>query len=439
MQDTILMWNEKAETMDRKELKVLQLQKLQQTVKDAYEKVPFYRKAFEKKGIKPEDIQTLDDLQKIPFTVKDDLRDNYPFGMCAVPLEKVVRIHASSGTTGKPIISPYTRSDLVLFEECMARSLVSGGVTPDDVLFNAFGHGLFTGGLGFHFGSERVGAVTVPVGAGFSKRQVTLWQDLGATVLACTPSYALVLAETAQEMGISKRDIDLRVGFFGAEPWSEQMRRDIEERLGLEAYDIFGLTELIGPGVAIECSRHEGLHIMEDHFLPEIIDPQTGELQKPGEKGELVLTSLSREALPLLRYRTRDITILNEEPCSCGRTSLRMGRIMGRSDDMLIIKGVNVFPSQIESVILNEEAVEPHYQIMVDRVKNLDRLEVKVEAREEWYNQGEEIIKKIEQKISRKLRDTLLISANVKVVAPKFIQRSEGKAKRVIDRRRHLA
>ena len=340
------------EKMPRKDLEQLQLERLQAKVRVVYEKVPFYRQAFKEKGVTPDDIQTLSDLTKLPFTSKLDFRDNYPFGLMAVPHDQVVRIHSSSGTTGKPIIAPYTQGDIDTWSEIMARTLAAGGATKDDVIQNAYGYGLFTGGLGFHYGAERLGASVIPTSGGNTKRQILLLQDLETTVITCTPSYALILDETAKDMGIDLRDTKLRLGFMGAEPWSEQMRGDIEERLGILAINIYGLTEIIGPGVSVECPYKCGMHIAEDHFLVEVINPETGEQLPYGEEGELVITTLTKEAQPVIRFRTKDIVSLNPEPCDCGRTLVRMSRVTGRSDDMLIVRGVNVFPSQIESVLL---------------------------------------------------------------------------------------
>ena len=431
-----LIWDKLNECMPREERKILQAKRLRDLVTRCYNNVPFYKRKFQELGITPDDIKSLNDLSRLPFTVKTDLRDNYPFGLFAVPLEDVVRVHASSGTTGKPIVGGYTRNDLNIWAEVMARVLTAGGVTSKDVVQLAYGYGLFTGGLGFHYGSERVGATTVPAASGLSQRQIMLWQDFGTTALGCTPSYALSLAETAAELGVNiKEDVKLRVGFFGAEPWTDEMRREIEDKLNIEAFDIFGLTELIGPGVAAECCCHDGLHIQEDHFLAETIDPKTGETLPYGEEGELVLTSLTKEAFPVIRYRTRDITVLDTSPCACGRTTVRMKKITGRSDDMMVIRGVNVFPSQIESVLLNQKGLIGQYQIIVNRVKNLDTMEVQVEADEELYRAGREAIERKEQEVARELNQTLVLGAKVTIVEHKSIARSEGKAKRVIDNR----
>jgi len=430
------MWNPEAECMPRSKREEIQFERLKATVKRCYENVPFYRKKFDEVGIKPEDIKSLDDLEKLPFTTKDDLRENYPFGMFAVPMDRIVRIHASSGTTGKPTVVGYTKHDIEVWAEVMARTLGCGEVTSSDIIHNAYGYGLFTGGLGIHYGAEKIGATVIPMSGGNTKRQVMLMRDFQPTVLTCTPSYALYMAEVAEEMGIDLKELPLRVGFFGAEPWSESMRRQIEERLGLVALDIYGLSEIIGPGVANECMYKNGLHIFDDHFIPEIVDPETGERLPYGQEGELVITCITKEALPLIRYRTRDITKLIPDPCPCGRTHIRMGRVTGRTDDMLIIRGVNVFPSQIESVLMEIEEVEPHYQIIVDRVNQLDVLEVQVEVNERIFSDEVKKLESIRRKIEDELKAVLGISAVVTLVEPKTIQRSEGKAKRVIDRRK---
>ena len=424
------------EKMPRKDLEQLQLERLQAKVRVVYEKVPFYRQAFKEKGVTPDDIQTLADLTKLPFTSKLDFRDNYPFGLMAVPHDQVVRIHSSSGTTGKPIIAPYTQGDIDTWSEIMARTLAAGGATKDDVIQNAYGYGLFTGGLGFHYGAERLGASVIPTSGGNTKRQILLLQDLETTVITCTPSYALILDETAKDMGIDLRDTKLRLGFMGAEPWSEQMRGDIEERLGILAINIYGLTEIIGPGVSVECPYKCGMHIAEDHFLVEVINPETGEQLPYGEEGELVITTLTKEAQPVIRFRTKDIVSLNPEPCDCGRTLVRMSRVTGRSDDMLIVRGVNVFPSQIESVLLAIEGVEPHYMIVVDRqhVFKSDELEIWVEVSEEVFSDEMQKMEKLEQRLREEMDSVLGISAHIKLVEPKTITRTEGKAKRVVDR-----
>jgi phenylacetate-CoA ligase len=424
------------EKMSREELEKLQLQRLQEKVAYVYERVPFYRQAFKEKGVVPGDIQSLSDLAKLPFTAKVDFRDNYPFGLMAVPHEEVVRIHSSSGTTGKPIIAPYTKGDVDTWAEIMARVLVTAGVTKNDVLQNAYGYGLFTGGLGFHYGAERVGCSVIPTGGGNTKRQILLMQDLGTTVITCTPSYALIIAEAVLDIGVDLRETKLRLGVCGAEPWSEQMRKDIETRVGIKAINIYGLTEVIGPGVSTECPYECGMHIQEDHFLAEIIDPATGEPLPYGSEGELVITTLTKEAQPVIRFRTRDICSLNPEPCECGRTLVRMSRITGRSDDMLIVRGVNVFPSQIESVLLEVEGVEPHYLIVVDRQHQFksDELEVWVEVSEDVFSDELGKMESLEKKLRAEMDSVLGISAKIKLVEPRTIARTEGKAKRVVDR-----
>jgi len=431
-----LIWDREHETMPRPKLEKLQLERLQKTVERCYTKVPLYKEKMDALGVKPEDINSLNDISKLPFTTKNDLRDNYPFKMFAEPMDRIIRMHASSGTTGKPIVVGYTANDKNSWSELIARVLTSAGVTHADIVHNAYGYGLFTGGLGFHYGAEHIGAAVVPVSGGLSKRQIMLWQDFGATVLMSTPSYALVLAEQAKEMGVDVRDLKLRVGFFGAEPWTLEMRKEIEAKLNLEAFDIYGLTEMMGPGVSSECPYHDGLHISEDHFLVETVDPDTGASLPLGSLGEMVLTSLTKEAFPVLRYRTRDRTIIDTKICSCGRTTARMKRITGRTDDMLIIRGVNVFPSQIESVILTVKGLEPQYVIVVDRGSSyMDDLEVLVECTEELHTQGDEAMKKVQERLAAELHQVLGLNARIKVVAPKTLQRSEGKAKRVVDLR----
>jgi phenylacetate-CoA ligase len=433
--DTCQIWDREHETMPREDLRALQLARLQRKVTEVYYMVPFYRQLFDAKGVKPWDICSLEDLRLLPFTVKQDFRDNYPFGLLAVPMSQVTSIHASSGTTGKPTVVGYTQNDVNLWADMIARALTSAGATRHDVVHNAHGYGLFTGGLGFHFGALRIGATVVPVSGGNTKRQIMLMRDLGSTVLICTPSYSLFMAETAAEMGIDLRESKLRIGVFGAEPWSERMRREIEAKVGLKAVDSYGLSEIIGPGVAIECPHRTGLHIFEDHFLPEIIDPVTGEPLPLGEKGELVITTLTKEALPVIRYRTRDISSLDPEPCPCGRTLIRMSKVTGRTDDMLVIRGVNVFPSQIESVLLEVEGIEPHYQIIVDRQHNLDEMEVWVEVSEALFTDEYRQLEDLSRRVSAGIDSVLGIRAKVKLVEPRSIERSEGKARRVIDRR----
>lgn len=430
-------WNPQAEQMPRAQRMALQLHHLQQQVERVYERVPFYRQALQAHNVRPQDIHTLDDIQRLPFTVKEDFRTTYPYGLFAVPLKDIVRLHASSGTTGKMVVAGYTRADLELWGEVMARALAAGGVTADDIFQNFYGYGLFTGGLGFHVGAERVGATVIPASGGLTRRQLQLMEEMGATAIGGTPSYTLVIAETAAEEGIDLRNrLRVRVGFFGAEPWTEGMRREIEERLNLEAFDHYGLTELIGPGVAAECSQHQGLHINEDHFYPEIIDPATGQPLPDSQFGELVLTSLTREALPLLRYRTRDRTALLHDACPCGRTLVRMQRVRGRTDDMLIVRGVNVFPTQIEQVLLAHPGLTSNYQIIIDRQRDqLDELEVRAEADQSLHNQGGEAINLLQTTITNDLHQVLGLHAHVQLVEPHHLPRSEGKVKRVVDRR----
>ncbi len=430
-----MIWNPKFETMARQELEQLQLERLKSLVARVYEKIPFYRQAFQENGISPDSIQSLADLSKLPFTSKQDFRDNYPFGLLAVSMEQICRVHASSGTTGKPVVAPYTANDLRMWTEVMARTLTSAGVTKNDVMQNAYGYGLFTGGLGFHYGGERVGATVIPTSTGNTKRQLMLIQDLGTSVITCTPSYSLILAEAAKEIGLDLKLTKLRLGVFGAEPWSEQMRADIEATLPIQAMDIYGLTEIVGPGVSVECPHQCGLHIFEDHFLPEVVDPQTGESLPYGEQGELVFTTLTKEAQPVIRFRTRDITSLNPEPCKCGRTMVRMKKVTGRTDDMLKIRGVNVFPSQIESILLQVEGVEPHYIIIVDRERHLDDLEIWVEVSEAVFSDEMRKMEALQKKVKDEVESTLGIGVRIKLVEPKSIARTEGKAKRVVDRR----
>jgi phenylacetate-CoA ligase len=436
-QKKALIWNEEFETMPRSELEGLQLRRLKEIVAYVAEKVPFYSDLYAEAGVSAGDINSLEDIAKLPFTNKQDLRDRYPFGMFAVPVLELRQVHATSGTTGKMTVTGYTASDMQVWAETMARVYAAGNVTADDVVHNAYGYGLFTGGLGFHIGAERIGATVIPVSGGLTKRQIEIMQDFGSTVLNATPSYALVLAETAKQMGVDLREkTNLRVGFFGAEPWTERMREDIEERMGIEAYDIYGLAEIIGPGVSVECPYHCGLHIAEDHFYPEIIDPETGDPLGYDQLGELVFTTLTKEGLPLVRYRTRDRTILRKEKCACGRTMVRMEKVLGRTDDMLIIRGINVFPSQVEHVLLEFEGLEPQYVIYVDREKDkLDTLEVWVEASPELYDLGGERIEEVTAKVKKAMQETLYVSTIVKIVEPNGIQRSQGKAKRVVDRR----
>jgi phenylacetate-CoA ligase len=431
-----MIWDPERECATRDALQTLQTERLHAQVAHIHAHVPSYREAMRAAGVAPDDIRSLDDLALLPFTRKSDFRDHYPFGLLAVPLDDVVRVHGSSGTTGKPTVVAYTEHDVGLWAEVVARTLTCAGVSRHDVVHNAYGYGLFTGGLGLHYGAERVGATVVPMSGGDTRRQVMLLQDFGATVLCCTPSYAIHLAEVAGEMGVDLRQSALRVGLFGAEPWSHAMRQEIEERLGIVAIDIYGLSEIIGPGVSSECLHQSGLHVFEDHFLPEIIDPASGQPLTYGERGELVFTSLSKEALPVVRYRTGDISRLNVEQCACGRTSVRMDKISGRTDDMLIVRGVNVFPSQIESVLMQVEGVQPHYVILVDRERGaMDTLEIWVEVSESIFSDKLGALADLQRRADRELHEVLGVSARVKLVEPHRIERSMGKAKRVIDRR----
>ena len=433
-----MIYNEEFETLPREVLEALQLKRLKQVVQRVYHTVGFYRRAFDEAGVQPDDIKTLDDLKKFPLTTKQDLRDNYPFGLFAVPMSSIVRLHASSGTTGRSTVVGYTKRDIDTWSELMARCFVAAGLTKNDMLHNAYGYGLFTGGLGAHYGAERLGASVIPISGGNTKRQIMILQDFGPTAICCTPSYALNLAEQGREMGIDMKALKLRVGIFGAEPWSEKMRTEIENVLGIKALNIYGLSEIMGPGVAMECLEgRNGMHVFEDHFLVETIDPTTGAVLPPGEEGELVFTTITKEAFPLVRFRTRDISRLMTEPCRCGRTLHRMDRITGRSDDMLIIRGVNVFPSQIEAVLIGIKGLEPHYQIIVDRVGNLDTLEVQVEVSEQLFENADEVkvLQNTERRIVKDIKDYLGVSAKVKLVEPKSLQRFEGKVSRVQDRR----
>ncbi len=431
-----MTWDGQVEKLDRPQLEALQLERLQKAVHRAYENIPLYRKKFDEAGVKPSDIRTLQDIRKLPFTVKDDFRDSYPFGLFAVPQSEIVRVHASSGTTGKPTVVGYTRNDIDMWSEVVMRTLLCGGATRDDVIQVAYGYGLFTGGLGLHYGAERLGAMVVPVSGGNTKRQIMLMQDFGTSLLCCTPSYSLLIAEVMGEMGVDPAQLNLRVGYFGAEPWTDSIRRQIEDRLKLKALDIYGLSEVIGPGVASECLEQNGLHIFEDHFLPEVIDPDTLEPLPPGEKGELVFTCLTKEATALIRYRTRDLSALHYEKCGCGRTLVRMERVTGRTDDMLIIRGVNVFPSQIETVLLQIEGTEPHYQLIVDKAGALDELEVRVEVSEKHFSDEVKHLEELRKKIAHELYSALNVSAKVTLVEPRTIERSMGKAVRVIDKRK---
>lgn len=429
-------FNEYAETMSRDEIKNVQSHKLCQLVKYIYTNVPNYREKMQKIGLLPGDIKSIDDLKLLPFTYKQDLRDTYPFGMFATPMEQIVRIHASSGTTGKQTVVGYTAHDIDMWAECLARALTSAGVNRGDIVQIAYGYGLFTGGLGIHYGCEKVGASVIPISGGNTKRQIQTMIDFGTTVLACTPSYALYIAETMAEMGVKPEDTKLKLGIFGAEPWSEQMRSDIQKNLGIKAIDIYGLSEVMGPGVACECAVQDGMHIQEDNFIAEIIDTDTGEILPEGEAGEIVFTTLSKEGLPLIRYRTHDISRLDISKCSCGRTTARMKKVTGRSDDMLIIRGVNVFPSQIEGVLLEIAGTTPNYQIIVNRVDNRDVLEVHVEMNQKIFSDEVKGIEDVEKNIRARLDTVLGINAKVRMVEPKSLVRSDGKAKRVIDNRK---
>jgi phenylacetate-CoA ligase len=430
-----MIWNVRYETLGREELARLQGERLGELVDRLYRRVPFYRRRLEERGVKPADINRIADIRKLPFLTKDDLREVYPLELLAVDLADIVEVHTSSGTTGKPVVDAYTSKDIGIWAESMARTLAMGDTSRSDVVHNAYGYGLFTGGLGVHYGSRLIGAMVIPISGGNTARQLAILQDFRATVLTCTPSYSLYLAEAAREQGLDFSGLPLRVGLFGAEPWSEGMRREIEAKLHVKALDIYGLTEIIGPGVASECEAQDGLHICEDLFYPEVIDPQTGQVLPDGAKGELVLTTLTKEGTPMLRYRTRDITYLERAPCRCGRTSVRMHRLLGRTDDMLIIRGVNVFPSQIEEVLLRIEGVEPHYQLIVERQERLDSLEVQVEMNERLFSDEIKKLERTERDIAEALFAALGIQTRVKLVEPKSIPRSEGKAKRVIDKR----
>ncbi len=429
--------NPEIECMPREELEKLQSEKLVWQVKRMYERVECFRNRMDEKCLKPEDIHGIEDLHKLPFSYKSDLRDYYPYGLFAEPLDNIVRVHASSGTTGKRIVVGYTRNDLAMWAECFARMLKALDVTEKDVVQVSYGYGLFTGGLGAHQGAELVGCTVIPMSSGNTALQIQTMVDFGATVLCCTPSYALYLGEEIEKLGV-KDKLKLKVGIFGAEPWTENMRREIEEKLGIKAYDIYGLSEIVGPGVSGECECQAGMHVCEDNFIPEIIDPDTGEVLPAGSTGELVFTTITKEGFPLIRYRTRDICSLNYEPCKCGRTHVRMRKPTGRSDDMLIIRGVNVFPSQIEEVLLSisNSQITPNYQIVVDRVNNTDTFEVNVEMSEQFFADDIKSIAKVEKNITEKIRSALGIGAQVHLVNPKSIQRSEGKAKRVIDNRK---
>lgn len=428
------IWNRKYECMDREELRKLQSKRLENLIHRVYHNVPYYRQAFDEMGLEPGDIKGVEDLHKLPFTGKEALRENYPTGLFAVPMSEVNRVHASSGTTGKPTVVGYTKNDLETWGELIARIATQAGVTKDDVVQVSYGYGLFTGGLGLHYGMEKIGATVIPASAGNTSRQIMLMEDLGVTILACTPSYALYMGEVLEDAQTQHENLKLRAGLFGAEPWTENMREQLKSKLNIQPSDIYGLSEIIGPGVSGECEAFKGLHIADDHFIPEIIDPETGETLDYGEEGELVFTTLTKEAFPIIRYRTKDISTLWVDQCECGRTSARMNKVTGRSDDMLIVRGVNVFPSQIESVLMGVKGIAPHYKILVDRKGHLDYLEVQVELEEELYAGGLDI-KSMENKIRKSLNSVLTIDVNVKLVEPKTIERTEGKAKRVFDNR----
>ena len=436
-QEDFMIWNEKYECMPRNEMDALQSDRLKKIVAYSYNNVPYYKKKMDDMGVKPEDINGIEDLDKLPFTVKDDLRDNYPYDTFAVPLSDIVRLHASSGTTGKPTVVGYTEKDIDTWAELMARTFTASGVTRDSVIQIAYGYGLFTGGLGAHYGAERIGAAVIPISGGNTQKQITLLQDFGSDAIACTPSYALYLAEALEERGIDiKNDLNLKYGIFGAEPWTNEMRDEIEKKLHVRATDIYGLSEIIGPGVATECEIQDGMHISEDHFLPEIINADTGDVLANGEKGELVFTTLTKEGIPVIRYRTRDITSLNKDKCACGRTHVRMQKVMGRSDDMLIIRGVNVFPSQVESVLVGITDIEPHYLLVVDRKNNLDTLEISVEMSDNLFSDEVKKIEEVRSSIKNEVQSLLGLTATIKLVEPKTIERSTGKAKRVLDKRK---
>ena len=431
-----MIWNEKVECMSRDEMTKLQSERLVKLVKYVYDNVEFYRNKMDAIGLKPSDIKGIEDITKLPYTTKDDLRDTYPFGLFAAPHSDIVRIHASSGTTGKATVVGYTKNDIDIWSECVARCMSMAGVTKDDIIQVAYGYGLFTGGLGAHYGSEKLGAMVVPMSTGNSKKLVTMMHDFGATAIACTPSYLLHISEVLRDEGLLDK-IKLKTAICGAEPWTEKMRTEIESKLNISAHDIYGLSEIMGPGVACDCEKHAGLHICEDHFYPEIIDSKTLEPVADGELGELVFTTLTKEGIPLIRYRTKDLTSIIKEKCDCGRTSVRITRFKGRSDDMLIIRGVNVFPSQVEAALINVEEVTPHYMMIVDRINNLDTLEVQVEVDVKYYTDEIRGIEALTKKISTVVQQALGISAKIKLMGPGSLKRSEGKAVHVIDNRKY--
>jgi phenylacetate-CoA ligase len=430
-----MIWNEEIECISKDELEKLQLKRLQNVVKRAYENVPYYKKRFDDEGIKPEDIRTLDDIQKLPLTTKDDLRAAYPFGMFAVPRQEIVEVHTSSGTTGKPTVSGYTREDLDIWSEVMARGLTMFGLNEDDLIQNTHGYGLFTGGFGVHYGAQKIGATVIPISTGQTRRQIEIMKDFGTTVLIVTPSYGLYLAEVAEEEGLKREDLKLKSIGFGAEMWTEEMRQELQKRFNAPAYNIYGLTEIMGPGVALECPEQDGLHVMEDHFYPEIIDSETLGVLEEGERGELVITTLSRHGMPIIRFRTKDVTSLHREKCACGRTHVKMERITGRTDDMLKIRGVAVFPSQIEKALLKMDGIEPHYQIIVTRPQHLDEMEVQVETSPELFSDEVKELVGIKKKIENFIHNEIGLRVTVTLVEPKTLPRSEGKAVRVIDKR----
>lgn len=430
-------FNEEIETAPRSDMYYLQSLRLSRKIRQVYNNVELYRNRMDEMGVKPEDIKSVDDLKRLPFTFKQDLRDTYPYGMFAVPMEEIVRIHASSGTTGKQTVVGYTKHDLEIWAECDARALTAAGITPKDFVHISYGYGLFTGGLGLHYGTERLGATVIPASTGNTSRQIQILRDFGTTAICCTPSYALYIGEELEKSNVDKNDLKLRVGIFGAEPWSEKMRTEIQQRLGIKAYDIYGLSEICGPGVAFECECQTGyMHVNEDNFIIEIVDPETGEVLPDGEEGEVVFTCITKEALPLIRYNTHDISSITHEKCSCGRTLVRMKKIIGRTDDMLIIRGVNVFPSQVESVLLSVGQVDPHYQIIVDRQDNLDVMEIKVEVSSELFSDSVKELEKTGKEIKAKIASVLGLSAKITLVEPNTIERFEGKAKHVIDKRK---
>ncbi len=431
-----MIWNSKIECMSREEMRALQGEKLKKIVAHAYQNSPFYKARFDEHGVKPEDIQTIDDIVKLPFTTKQDLRDNYPFNMMAVPMSDIVRLHASSGTTGKPIVVGYTETDIENWTEGIARCFSAYGLDKNDMIQVSYGYGLFTGGLGAHYGVQKIGATVIPTGSGNTEKQLQLMQDFGSTAIACTPSYALYMTEEIRKRNIDMNNIKLKVGIFGAEPWTDNMRKELEEKLQINAYDIYGLTEISGPGVGGECECQCGTHLWEDLFYPEIVDPETLQPVAPGEKGELVFTTLDKWGMPMIRYRTRDLTCLNYEKCACGRTAVRMSKIMGRSDDMMIIRGVNVFPSQVESILLEFPEYEPYFFIEVDRVNNTDTFVIQVEVKPEYYTDQINQLVKLRQRLASRIQSVIGIQPDIKIVEPNTIERSTGKAKRAIDHRK---